>query len=132
MAYSSSVAKAQEQLNDLGYKGANGLRLVVDGLWGKNTSHAVLSFQKNNIEISNTGKLDSNTIKVLNYKHSQKIVPTSAKSVASKPVPTAFRTSGSKFDISKLMQNKPFIYGMVGLALIAILYPVIIKGKRRA
>ena len=136
MAYSANTAKAQKQLNALGFKGANGRSLVVDGLWGKNTSYAVLNFQKQHGEVSNTGRLDSNTIKVLNYYYSKKVVPTSSKSVSttlsqvSKPSPVSFQT-GSKFDISKLLQNKALMYVAVGITLIAITYPVIIN-KRRA
>lgn len=42
----SNIKRVQTALNALGFKGKNGKKLTVDGIWGTNTDYAVKAFQK--------------------------------------------------------------------------------------
>ena len=42
----SNIKRVQTALNALGFKGKNGKKLTVDGIWGTNTDYAVKNFQK--------------------------------------------------------------------------------------
>ncbi|MGH8336963.1 MAG: peptidoglycan-binding domain-containing protein [Gammaproteobacteria bacterium] len=57
----NKVAKAQSALNDKGYS------IAVDGKFGPNTKHAVLSFQKQS-GLATTGRLDSETLAALDVR----------------------------------------------------------------
>lgn len=53
----NDILQLQKDLNILCHVGANGLKLVEDGLWGKNTEHSLKDFQRVN-GLAVTGKYD--------------------------------------------------------------------------
>lgn len=124
----SEILEAQKMLNAIGFNSG-----TPDGIIGTNTKNAVLAFQKTQASLTNDGILGPNTFNVLKQVYKAKIVPTTSKTVSplmtSAPSTNVFQTS-SKFDISKLINNKSILVMATGIVLIAILYPVIIKKKR--
>ncbi|MCX7745508.1 MAG: peptidoglycan-binding protein [Clostridia bacterium] len=67
--FSEDVVEIQQQLNDMGYKGANGSPLKVDGVFGPETLHAIKDF-KSAMHIDNNpnepgGSVGNDTWKVL-------------------------------------------------------------------